>query len=55
MMRRNKGFIDAVVRYCKEEIKVIRERDPAMHSDFEVFLYASFWAVLWDRVAHALD
>ncbi len=53
MMRRNKGFIDAVIGYCKEEIKVIRERDPAMHSDFEVFLYASFWAVLWYRVAHA--
>lgn len=43
-----------IYRYVKEEIKVIRERDAAIHSDFEVFLYPSFHAILWHRVAHAL-
>lgn len=51
-MKKKKGFIDTIIDYCVEEISVIRERDPAMHSDLEVFLYASFWAVLWYRVAH---
>lgn len=36
----------------KEEIKVVRDRDPAMHSDLEVFLYSSFWAMLAYRKAH---
>ncbi|MCR4892109.1 MAG: serine O-acetyltransferase [Lachnospiraceae bacterium] len=39
-------------KYIGEEIKVIEERDPAIHSKWEVFLYASFWAVLFYRVAH---
>ena len=28
--------------YIKEEIRVIRERDPAIKSNMEVFLYPSF-------------
>mgnify|MGYP003591616137 CR=1 FL=1 len=44
------GFI----KYVKEEIQVIKERDPAMHSDMEVFLYPSFWAIFWYRKAHKL-
>ena len=34
-----------LIRYIKEEIEVIRERDPAIHSSAEVFLYPSiiFW------------
>lgn len=40
--------------YIADEIKVIRERDAAIHSDWEVFLYPSFHAILWHRVAHAL-
>ena len=35
-----------------EEIKMIRERDPAMHSDWEVLLYPSLKAVLYYRLAH---
>ncbi len=41
-------------RYFKEEVKVIRDRDPAIHSDWEVLLYSSFWAVYWYRKAHWL-
>lgn len=36
----------------KEEIKVIRERDPAIHSDFEVLLYPSFRVMRYYRRAH---
>lgn len=42
------GFIKRV----KDEIKVIRERDPAIHSAMEVFLYPSFKAMLYYRAAH---
>lgn len=44
------GLISSV----KEEIKIIRERDPAIHSSMEVFLYPSFKAILHYRVAHWL-
>lgn len=44
------GFISNI----KEEIRVIRERDPAIHSSMEVFLYPSFKAMLHYRVAHKL-
>lgn len=36
----------------KEEIRIIRERDPAIHSNWEVFLYPSFKAVMMYRTAH---
>lgn len=38
----------------KEEIRVIKERDPAIHSTMEVFLYPSFKVMLYYRVAHKL-
>lgn len=44
------GFIKKV----KEEINVIKERDPAIHSNMEVFLYPSFKVMLRYRVAHKL-
>ena len=40
--------------YIKEEIRVIRERDPAIKSNMEVFLYPSFKAILRYRIAHRL-
>lgn len=40
--------------YIREEIKVIKERDPAIHSDMEVFLYPSFKVMLYYRLAHKL-
>lgn len=38
----------------KEEIKIIRERDPAIHSSMEVFLYPSFKVMMHYRLAHKL-
>lgn len=42
------------IKYLKEEIQIIKERDPAIHSVFEVFLYPSFNAILKYRLAHRL-
>lgn len=42
------------VKRIKEEIKVIRQRDPAIHSSMEVFLYPSFKVMMHYRVAHRL-
>lgn len=44
------GFIKNV----KEEIRIIRERDPAIHSSMEVFLYPSFKVMMHYRIAHKL-
>lgn len=44
------GFFD----YLKQEIAVIKERDPAIKSTWEVFLYPSFTAILKYRKAHKL-
>ena len=43
-----------LIQYIKSEIAVIRERDPAIKTDAEVFLYPSFHAILWYRLAHRL-
>ena len=43
-----------IISYVKDEIQVIRERDPAIKSNMEVFLYSSFKAILHYRVAHKL-
>ncbi|MCR5626302.1 MAG: serine O-acetyltransferase [Lachnospiraceae bacterium] len=40
--------------FYKEQVKIIRERDPAIHSNLEVLLYSSFWAIYWYRKAHKL-
>lgn len=44
------GFLKSI----RNEINVIRERDPAIHSDMEVFLYPSFKVMLHYRIAHKL-
>jgi len=44
------GFI----KYIKEEMQIIKERDPAIKTPLEVFLYPSFKAMLHYRVAHKL-
>ena len=44
------GFINRI----KEEIAVIRQRDPAIHSSMEFFLYPSFKVMLHYRLAHKL-
>ena len=43
-----------LVGNIREEIRIIRERDPAIHSSLEVFLYPSFKVMLHYRVAHRL-
>ena len=43
-----------IISNLKEEIRVIRERDPAIHSSMEVFLYPSFKVMLHYRLAHKL-
>ena len=43
-----------MVSYIREEIAVIRERDPAIKTTAEVFLYPSFKAILHYRAAHKL-
>ena len=43
-----------MIKNIKEEIRIIRERDPAIHSAMEVFLYPSFKVMLHYRVAHKL-
>ncbi|MBQ8592258.1 MAG: serine O-acetyltransferase [Lachnospiraceae bacterium] len=42
------------IRNIKEEIRVIKERDPAIHSTMEVFLYPSFKVMMHYRIAHKL-
>lgn len=44
------GFI----KYVKEEIEIIKERDPAIKSSAEVFLYPSFKAIMGYRISHRL-
>lgn len=44
------GFI----RYIKDEFQIIKERDPAIKTPLEVFLYPSFRAILRYRIAHKL-
>lgn len=61
MFERTSGLQDidkerkmGIISYIKEEIQVIRERDPAIKSNMEVFLYPSFKVILRYRVAHRL-
>lgn len=44
------GFIKSF----KEEIAIVKDRDPAIKSSIEVLLYPSFWAILHYRRAHKL-
>ena len=54
-LRRGQKAIGTVVREIKEEIAVIRERDPAARSDIEVLLlYSGLHALLAYRAAHYL-
>lgn len=46
------GIMMGLLRYIKEEIEVIKDRDPAIKTTSEVFLYPSFHAILRFRVAN---
>lgn len=43
-----------LISYIKDEIQVVRERDPAIKSNMEVLLYPSFKVILHYRIAHKL-
>ena len=43
-----------IIRNITEEIRIIRERDPAIHSSMEVFLYPSVKVMIHYRIAHRL-
>lgn len=43
-----------LISYVQEELQVIKERDPAIKSNMEVFLYPSFKVIMHYRVAHKL-
>jgi len=51
---RLEDFLMGFMKFVREEIAVIRERDPAIKSTMEVFLYPSFKAMLRHRLAHRL-
>ncbi len=44
------GFL----KYIKDEMEIIKERDPAIKTPLEVFLYPSFKAIIRYRIAHRL-
>lgn len=54
MLSIKRGDFMGFIRSVKEEIQLIRERDPAIHSSMEVFLYPSFKAMMHYRLAHKL-
>lgn len=43
-----------MISYIKEELNVVKERDPAIKSNMEVLLYPSFKVILHYRIAHKL-
>lgn len=43
-----------LIRYVKDEMQVVMERDAAIKTPMEVFLYPSFKAIMRHRVAHWL-
>ena len=42
------------MNFIKEQLQLIKEKDPAIKSNLEVFLYPSFKAILYYKVAHYL-
>lgn len=43
-----------IIKYIKGEMQIIKERDPAIKTPLEVFLYPSFRAIIRYRIAHRL-
>ena len=40
--------------FIKEQIKLIKTKDPAIKNSLEVFLYPSFKVLLYHKIAHRL-
>lgn len=43
-----------LIKFIKEEMEIIKDRDPAIKTPLEVFLYPSFKAIIHYKVAHRL-
>lgn len=43
-----------IIKYIKNEIKLIKEKDPAINNMFEVFLYPCFKAKIYYKISHYL-
>ncbi len=43
-----------IVKSIRKEIEIVKDRDPAIHSAAEVFLYPSFKVMISYRIAHKL-
>ena len=43
-----------IIKNLKEEVRIIKERDPAIHSSMEVLLYPSFKVMIHYRLAYKL-
>lgn len=50
----NKDIIYRIVDTIKDEVKIVKERDPAIHSPLEVLLYPSFRVMIHYKAAHYL-
>lgn len=54
VLARGKKKAEHIAGFFKEEVDVIKERDPAMKSPLEVILYPSFRVIISYRIAHKL-
>ena len=42
------------MKFIINQIKLVKEKDPAIHSSLEVFLYPYFWCMFFYRISHFL-
>lgn len=49
---KKENLIMGIIKYIKEEMQIIKERDPAIKNPMEIFLYPSFKAIIRYRIAH---
>jgi serine O-acetyltransferase len=45
-------IVMGMISYIRGEMKIVKERDPAIKTPMEIFLYPSFRAILRYRIAH---
>ena len=43
-----------MINFIKEQVKIIKERDPSISCDFEAFLCPSFKAIMAYKISHKL-
>lgn len=43
-----------MLKYIRNQIKLIKEKDPAINSIFEVFMYSGFKIMIYYKIAHYL-